>query len=73
MMGKLFLTLSVVFFVLWIITTFGAQIPLLSKLGHLPGDIHVVRPNFSFHIPIVSSIIVSVVLTLLLKLFTRIF
>ncbi|MEW5980780.1 MAG: DUF2905 domain-containing protein [Acidobacteriota bacterium] len=39
--------------------------------GRLPGDIVVRRESFSFHLPITSSIIVSVVLTLLLALFRR--
>lgn len=71
MLGKLFLILSVVFFLLWIITTFGSQIPVFGKLGHLPGDIHVQRENFSFHFPIVSSLVISIALTLMLRLLAR--
>ena len=40
-------------------------------LGRLPGDIHYTRDNFSFHFPIVTCFIVSLVLTLLLWLFRR--
>jgi hypothetical protein len=40
-------------------------------LGRLPGDIVVRREGFSFHLPITTSILVSVVLTLLLALFRR--
>ncbi len=38
-------------------------------LGHLPGDIHYTRGNFSFHFPIITCLILSLVLTLLLWLF----
>jgi hypothetical protein len=34
--------------------------------GRLPGDISIERENFSFHFPLMTSLIVSLVLTLLL-------
>ncbi|MGA3008315.1 MAG: DUF2905 domain-containing protein [Opitutaceae bacterium] len=34
-------------------------------LGHLPGDIHYTRGNFSFHFPIVTCLVISLVLTTL--------
>jgi hypothetical protein len=40
-------------------------------LGRLPGDIVIKRKNFGFYFPIVSSIVVSLILTLLLNLFRR--
>ena len=40
-------------------------------LGRLPGDINYTRDNFSFHFPIVTCLIISVVLTLLLWLFRK--
>jgi uncharacterized protein YybS (DUF2232 family) len=40
-------------------------------LGRLPGDINYTKGNFSFHFPIVTCLIVSLVLTLLLWLFRK--
>jgi hypothetical protein len=40
-------------------------------LGRLPGDIHYSRGNFSFYFPVVTCIILSVVLTLLMRIFRR--
>jgi membrane protein implicated in regulation of membrane protease activity len=40
-------------------------------LGRLPGDIHYSRHNFSFHFPIVTCLLLSLVLTLLWWLFRR--
>jgi hypothetical protein len=40
-------------------------------LGRLPGDIVVRKKSFTLHVPIVSSIIVSLVLTVLFNLFRR--
>lgn len=51
----------------------GIAWPWLSKIpfGRLPGDIHVVRDGFSFHFPIVTGIVVSLLLSLLFWLFRR--
>jgi hypothetical protein len=38
-------------------------------LGRLPGDMNYSRGNFSFHFPVVTCVVLSVVLTLLLWLF----
>ena len=42
-------------------------------LGRLPGDIRVEGANGSFYFPIVTSILVSVVLTVLLNIIVRLF
>ncbi|WP_313706169.1 DUF2905 domain-containing protein [Massilia sp.] len=51
----------------------GLAWPWLRRLpfGRLPGDIHVVREGFSFHFPIVTCIVVSIVITLILWIFRR--
>jgi hypothetical protein len=51
----------------------GLAWPWLSRLplGRLPGDIHIVREGFSFHFPIVTCIVISLLLTLLIWLFRR--
>lgn len=51
----------------------GALLWLLERagLGRLPGDLTFKRRGFEVHIPIVTSLVLSVVLTLLLNLFLR--
>jgi Protein of unknown function (DUF2905) len=51
----------------------GLLWPLLQKLGlgRLPGDIVVERENFRIYIPIATSLIISVVLSLILWLLNR--
>lgn len=46
----------------------GALWPWLSRFpwGRLPGDISIEREGFSFHFPLMTSLLVSVVLSLLL-------
>ena len=40
-------------------------------IGRLPGDINYHRDNFSFHFPIITCLIASVILTLLFRLFRK--
>ena len=40
-------------------------------LGRLPGDLVYRRGNFTFYFPVVTSILLSIVLSLLLWLFRR--
>ena len=51
----------------------GLAWPWLSKLpfGRLPGDFSVERENFSFHFPLMTSIVVSIVITVLIWLFRK--
>lgn len=51
----------------------GLLWPWISRLplGRLPGDIHIVQEDFSFHFPVVTSILVSLLLSLLLWIFRR--
>jgi len=43
----------------------------LAGLGQLPGDISVRKPGFSFYFPITTCILISIILTLLMRLFRR--
>jgi hypothetical protein len=54
-----------------VIAAAGVLISLGVPLGRLPGDISYRRGNFSFHFPIVTSIVVSIILTLLFSFFRR--
>jgi hypothetical protein len=55
---------------LWIIGSF-APVPFLDRIGRLPGDIYVKRGNFTFYFPLMTSIIVSIVLTVIFALIRR--
>lgn len=56
-----------------VLLAIGLFWPWLSKLpfGRLPGDISVVREGFSFHFPLMTSIVVSIVISVLLWIFRR--
>ncbi|MDH5297592.1 MAG: DUF2905 domain-containing protein [Desulfobulbaceae bacterium] len=56
-----------------IMVAVGVGWPWLVKLplGRLPGDIVIRRDNFEFYLPITTCILVSLILTLLLRLFRK--
>jgi hypothetical protein len=51
----------------------GLLWPWLSRLplGRLPGDFVVERPGLRVYLPLTTSILVSILLTLLIRLFRR--
>ena len=51
----------------------GLLWPWLSRLGlgRLPGDINVERDGWSFHFPLVTSLVISAVVSLLFWLFRK--
>jgi DUF2905 family protein len=61
------LVIAVCGFVIWA----APSIPILSRVGRLPGNIIVRRGNFTFYFPLVTSIVISVVLSLLFALMRR--
>jgi Protein of unknown function (DUF2905) len=51
----------------------GLLWPFIGKLGlgRLPGDIYIERPNYSFYFPIVTSLVISIILSVILWLVNR--
>lgn len=67
-LGKLLVVVGVLFMVIGVILWSGIG---RSWLGRLPGDIHVQRGNFTFYFPVVTCILVSIILTIILRLFRK--
>jgi hypothetical protein len=51
----------------------GLLWPWLGRipLGRLPGDIVINRPNFRIYIPITTMILISLIISLIMKLFRK--
>ena len=64
-MGRLLIVLGV------LLVIGGLLINMGLPIGRLPGDFSVRRGNFSFHFPLATSIIVSIVLTLVFMFLGR--
>jgi len=67
-MGKLLIVFGILLIAVGLLLVLGVR---LSFLGRLPGDIHIERGSWSFYFPIATSIVLSIILTLLLNLFSR--
>ncbi|MDP1786314.1 MAG: DUF2905 domain-containing protein [Nitrosomonas sp.] len=61
-MQQLLITLGILLLVLGLLWPWLSQLPL----GRLPGDFHIERENFSFHFPLMTGLLISVVLSLIL-------
>ena len=66
--GRILVALGVVLAGLGLLLTFAGKIP---GLGKLPGDFVIRRGNFSFYLPLATCVILSLLLTLLFRLFRR--
>jgi hypothetical protein len=64
-MGRLFIILGLVLVAVGLLINWGVPI------GRLPGDFAIRRGNFSFYVPLTTSILASILLTLLLLFLTR--
>lgn len=40
-------------------------------LGHLPGDIHIEREDFSFHFPLMTCLLLSALASLLIRMLRK--
>ncbi|HEX5817088.1 MAG TPA: DUF2905 domain-containing protein [Methylomirabilota bacterium] len=67
-LGKMLLVMGLVVALVGVVLMLAGRVPWL---GRLPGDIYVERGNWSFYFPLMTSIVVSVLLTLLFWLFGR--
>jgi hypothetical protein len=67
-LGKSLIVVGVLIVVVGVVLMLAGRVPWL---GRLPGDISIQRGNWSFYFPIVTSLVVSVLLTLLFWLFGR--
>lgn len=61
------LVLVAIGLVLWGVSS----VPMLSRLGRMPGDIYIRRGNFTFYFPITTAILVSIVLSVIFALLRR--
>jgi len=55
----------------FLIIIFGILLNFFSKFNFpaLPGDILIQKENFTFYFPIVTSILISIILTIIFNLF----
>jgi hypothetical protein len=67
-LGRILIIAGVVLAALGLLLYASPSIPLLGKL---PGDLRIERPGFHLYLPITTCLVVSLVLSLALWLFSR--
>ena len=67
-MAKIFIFIGIIFIIIGLILYFFKDFPLF----HLPGDIIIKKGNFTFYFPITSSILISIVLSFVFYIISRI-
>lgn len=67
-MGKLLILFGAVLLIVGLLIEYGAKLPYL---GRLPGDIVIEGKNTRFYFPIVTSIVISIILTLVIYLINK--
>ena len=67
--GRVLMIIGVIIIIIGFLLTFSGKLPY--NLGKLPGDILIKKEGFTFYLPITTSIVVSVVLSLLFYLFGK--
>jgi hypothetical protein len=68
-MGRWLIVLGLALVAVGLLLTYAPRI--LSWWGHLPGDVRIERGGWSIYIPLASSLVTSLLLTLILNLIFR--
>ena len=67
-LGRMLVFIGAITVLFGVVLLFANKIPFL---GRLPGDIYVSKRNFTFYFPLATSILVSVVLSLIMWLWSK--
>ncbi len=67
-LGRLIIIIGAFLILLGTILLFIDKIPIFGKL---PGDIIIRRKNFTLYLPIATSVLLSILLTILLRFISR--
>ncbi len=68
-LGRMLIVLGLIVLALGVIISLGEKLPV--RFGRLPGDVVIRGKHSVFYFPIVTSLLVSAVLSLILWLFNR--
>ena len=68
-LGRTLMIVGGVVVLVGLFLAFGPKLPF--RLGRLPLDFRVQRDNFSFYFPLGTSLLLSIVLTLVFRLFNK--
>ena len=67
--GRMLITIGLIVLALGLIVSIGEKLPI--RFGRLPGDIVIRGKHSVFYFPLVTSLLISVILSVVLWLFSR--
>jgi len=70
-LGRTLIVIGLVLVLAGVLVLLAVRIPLLSWLGRLPGDLIIRRGPVTIYLPILTSIVLSILLTLILAFLFR--
>ena len=70
-LGKIIIVVGIFLVVTGVIIYFWGN--KFTWIGRLPGDIRVEKENFRFYFPITTMILISIVVSVLIRLFNKFF
>ena len=68
-LGRPLIILGLILVAAGLVISFAPRLP--TWFGRLPGDINIMRDNFSFHFPLATCLVISLLLSFILWLFRR--
>jgi uncharacterized protein HemY len=75
--GRVLVVIGLAVAAVGVLIVLGDRVPgigaLFGWIGKLPGDVSIKREQFSFHFPIVTSLVLSVILSLVFYLLSWLF
>jgi uncharacterized protein HemY len=76
-LGRVLIAIGLAMATVGVLFVLGDRVPgigvLFGWFGKLPGDVSIKRDQFSFHFPIVTSLVLSVILSLVFYLLSWLF
>jgi hypothetical protein len=66
-LGRILLVVGLAFVFGGVLLMLAERVPFLSWMGKLPGDIRLGQGSWRLHLPIATCIVLSIVLTMVLK------
>jgi hypothetical protein len=74
-MGRILILTGIIILLMGIILylTEESKFKWLSWFGNLPGDIKIEKENFKLYIPLVSMLIISIALSIIIRILKKLF
>ena len=76
-LGRVLIAIGLAIVAVGVLVVLGDRVPGIGALfgwfGKLPGDVSIKRDQFSFHFPLVTSLVLSVILSLVFYLLSWLF